>query len=112
LDPLQGFRRLVDTPKPGGGLAFSYQHLDHWLRQVFPGIKASRNAVYNLTGRSVRVLPARLRLIPLAHRTEGERFPVDSLFRVTKVEVPTAWRKGVHFLPTLSFRLVIARQEA
>jgi len=110
LNPRQGFEKIVSSLKPGGILVMNYQNFRHWIRLLFPGLKKSRNVIYNLSDTSMAFLLKELNLRLLYKSLEWQWIPVDHFFRLIKIRSPGILTGKVVFLPAISFPLIIAKK--
>jgi len=110
LNPLEGFTKLAQSLKPGGIIAMNYQNFRHWIRFLFPGLKKSWNSIYNLSDTSMIFLSKKLGLDLIYKKLEWQWVSIDHFFRITKLPVPKIARRGVIFLPAVSFSLAIMRK--
>ena len=111
LHPLHSFQRLIAALKPGGVMSMNYQDFDHWIRLVFPNLKISWNAIYNLTDRSLDTLAAKIGLSLIARELEWQKVTIDHVARVLRLPAPAVLRSRTIRLPTISLRFVVFRKQ-
>lgn len=110
LNPRQGFEKIVFSLKPGGILAMNYQNFRHWIRFLFPRLKKTWNAIYNLSDKSMAFLLKELNLHLLYKGLEWQWVSWDHFFHIIKLPSPGVLKKKVIFLPAISFPLIIAKK--
>ncbi len=108
-DPAAGFRKIAGALKPGGYLAMNYQDFSHWIRRIFPGIKKSWNAIYNLTPQALRVIFDAAGLEMIQVLPEWQWTSLSHILRTLKYPGTMPWDMTM-YVPAVSYRIVIARK--
>lgn len=107
LNPLTSFTKLLSGLKPGGLFCMNYQNFDHWIRLIFPGLKISWNAMYNLTDKSFSILMGICGMRELHRTIEWNRLPVTQVMGLVKFNAPS-WADTISFsIPAISIPTVI-----
>ncbi len=109
--PVEGFSLLAKALRTGGVLAMNYQAFDHPIRLIFPGIKKSWNALFNLTDRSLNIILKKAGFTILHRGGEWQRVPMSHLLKVLKLPQINAIGRLPLVLPAISYRFVVARKE-
>jgi SAM-dependent methyltransferase len=110
LHPLHSIEKLVGALKPNGILALNYQDYSHWIRYFFPRLLTGWNVIYNHTDHSFDILLGKVGMKLVARELEWQTVPVDHLYRVLRINRPAILRRGIIRLPSISFRVVVAKK--
>ena len=110
-NPVDGFRKINSLLKPRGLLAMNFQNFDHRIRKLFPKIKQSWNASYNLSDRSIQILMDKSGFVIQSNRTEWQQTTLGHIARVTKIKIPDSLKNTHIKVPAISFNIVLAERK-
>lgn len=110
MHPLESFAKLEQLLKPGGLMCMNYQDFGHWVRLIFPNLKANWNALYNLTDRSFDEIMSRTGMSLVYRGLEWQTVTFDHIFRLLHFRTPPLVGNKPISLPAVSFRFVIAKK--
>jgi hypothetical protein len=97
--------------KPSGILAMNYQNFDHPIRLVFPGIKQSFSASYNLSAKSVKILMDKSGFAIRWSRTEWQQATLGHMAHITKIRIPQRMKAIQVKVFAISFNVVLAQRK-
>jgi len=108
---LEGFRKINSMLKPSGILAMNYQNFDHPIRVVFPGIKQSFSASYNLSAKSMKMLMDKSGFAIRWSRTEWQQATLGHIAHITKIRIPQRMKEIQVRVYAISFNVVLAERK-
>lgn len=110
LAPLESFRKISDSLRPGGVFAMNYQAFEHPIRRVFPKLKTGWNVMFNLTDDSFARIMRLCQLEVIDTYMEWQLTSLGHILRAVRANAPI-WADRLELpMPAVSLRTVIARK--